>query len=127
VPGVAAVTLTMIVHPPAGIEVPLAIVMLPLPAVAVTFAQVPVLPAVLTVIGPGAAGKVSVKTALVVIATPFVLPIVIVTEVLPPGAKLAAPNALATVGGEYTLTFADAAAGLLPTVVTSAPAAIVLV
>ncbi len=117
----------MIVQPPAGMEVPLAIVMLPLPAVAVTFGHVPVLPAVLTVIAPGATGKVSVKTALVVIATPFVLPIVIVTEVLPPEAKLAAPNALVTVGGVYTLTFAEAAAALLPTPVRSAPAAIVLV
>ena len=117
----------MIVQPPAGIDVPLAIVMLPLPAVAVTFAQVPVFPAGLIVIGPGAAGKVSVKTALVVIATPLVLPIVIVSEVLPPGAKLVAPNALVTVGGVPTLTLAEAAAGLLPTLVTSAPAAIVLV
>ena len=85
-------------------EVPLAIVMLLLPAVAVTFGHVPVLPVVLTVIAPGAAGRASVKMALVVIATPFVLPIVIVTEVLPPGAKKAAPNALVTVGGVYTLT-----------------------
>ncbi|MBA2414176.1 MAG: hypothetical protein H0V63_15335, partial [Burkholderiaceae bacterium] len=88
--------LTIIVQPPAGIAVPLAIVMLPLPAAAVTFAQVPVLPAVLIVIAPGEVGSVSVKTALVVIGTPFALLIVIVRDVLPFELKLAAPNALLT-------------------------------
>ena len=115
----------MIVQPPAGIEVPLAIEMLPLPAVAVTFAQVPVLPVVLTVIAPGATGNVSVKMAVVVIATAFVLPIVIVNDVLPAEPK-SAPNAFATVGRARTSTLADAAALLLPTLVTRAPAAIVL-
>ena len=88
----------MIVQPPAGITVPLAIEILLLPAVAVTFGQVPVFPAVLIVIGPGAAGSASVNTEVVVIEAPLALPIVIVIDVLPPGAKDAAPNALLTVG-----------------------------
>jgi hypothetical protein len=104
--------LTMIVQPPAGITVPLAIEMLPLPAAAVTLGQVPVLPAVLTVIAPGAEGNVSVKTALVVIGAPFALPIVIVNDVLPPGTKDAAPNALLILGRMRIVLLAELLAGV---------------
>ena len=100
--------LTMIVQPPAGIDVPLAIVMLPLPAVAVTFAQVPVLPVVLTVIAPGATGSVSVKTAVVVIATGIRVADRDRQRSVARRAKVAAPNTFETVGRASTSTLADA-------------------
>ena len=49
VPVVLLFTLTIIVQPPAGIELPLAIAKLPAPAVAVTPGQVPKSPAVLMI------------------------------------------------------------------------------
>ena len=102
----------MIVQPPAGITVPLAIVMLPLPAAAVTLGQVPVLPAVLTVIAPGATGSVSVNTEVVVIGTPFALAMLIVSEVLPAEPKLAAPNTFVTPGRMKIVLLAELLAGV---------------
>ncbi len=91
VPRVLLVTFTITVQPPAGIEVPLAIVKLPAPAVAVTPLQVPVLPAVLIVMPDG---KVSVSVAVVVIGLVFVLVMVTVRLVLPPLTMLLAANDL---------------------------------
>ncbi len=67
----------MMVHPPAGMLVPLAMLMTPEPAVAVTPVHVPAkLFGVAMVIAPGVVGKVSVNTLLRVMALAFVLPIV---------------------------------------------------
>src|SRR5688500_17431318 len=94
-PAVLEVTFTITVQPPEGIEVPLAIVKLPAPAVAVTPVQVPVLPAVPMVMP---AGKVSVKRLVSVIAPGLVLPMVTVRLVLPPLAMAVTPKAFAAVG-----------------------------
>lgn len=99
-PAVLLVTFTTIVHPPAGIEVPFARVKLPAPAAAVTPVQVPVLPAVWIVIP---VGKVSVRRLVRVMATAFVLPIVIVRLVLPPLARSLTVKALLIVGFARTV------------------------
>ena len=99
-PAVLLVTFTITVQPPAGMLVPFAIVKLPAPAVAVTPVQVPLLPAVLIVMPTG---KVSVNSALNVIAAAFVLPIVTVKLVFPPLARFATAKFFVTVGAA-TLT-----------------------
>src|SRR5436305_14005585 len=71
-PAVDDVTFTMTVQPPDGIELPLAMVKLLAPAVAVTPAQVPVLPAVRKGV---AAGNVSGQRPRKVTAATTVLPI----------------------------------------------------
>src|SRR5947208_3330905 len=85
-PVVLDFTFTITVQPPAGIDVPLAMVKLEAFAAAVAPAHVPVFPAVLMVMP---AGKVSVKRLLSVMAAALVLPIVTVRLVLPPLARLA--------------------------------------
>ena len=80
-PTVLLVTFTIIVQPPDGIEVPLAMVKLLAPAVAVTPGQLPELPAVLIVMPTG---KASVKMLESVIAPALLLPIVTVRFVLLP-------------------------------------------
>src|SRR6476660_3916720 len=104
-PAVPTATLTITVQPPAGIDVPFAMVKLPAPAVAVTPAQVPVLPAV-PIVMP--AGNVSVSALVSVRAPAFALPIVTVRLVLPPLAMLAAPNAFDTVGAPRMVSVAEA-------------------
>src|SRR6478752_5271257 len=101
VPAVLEVTFTATVQPAAGIEVPLAIVKLPAPAVAVTPVQVPVLPAVPMVMP---AGKVSVSAAVSVSALALVLPIVTVRSALPPLAIAGALNDLVIVGAASTVS-----------------------
>jgi hypothetical protein len=80
---------------------PLARLMLVAAAVAVTPIQVPVLPAMLTVMP---IGKVSVKTALKVMGTRLLLPNVKVRLVLPPTDKLVAALLLAMVGATSGVT-----------------------
>jgi len=106
-PAVEDVTFTITVQPPAGIDVPLAMVKLLAPALAVTPAHVPVLPAV-PIVMP--AGNVSVSALVSVIALALVLPTVTVRLVLPPLARFATPKDLATVGGASTVSTTPVAA-----------------
>ncbi len=118
-PAVLEVTLTITVQPPVGMALPLAMVKLVAPAVAVTPVQVPVLPAVLIVIP---AGNVSVKTALNVVVAALLLPNVRVKLVLPPTAKLVAALVLAMVGALNAVTVSGALAAV--PVVATGPAAV---
>ena len=98
--------------------VPLAIVTVPEPAVAVTPVQVPPrLFGVATTILPGVVGKVSVSTLLNVMALALVLPTLIVNRVVPLGAMLGAANDLVMVGSATTERLAVAATVLLPALV----------
>jgi hypothetical protein len=100
--------------------VPFAIVKLPAPAVAVTPVQVPLLPAVLIVMPTG---KVSVNSALNVIAAAFVLPIVTVKLVFPPLARFATAKFFVTVGAANTVKVAFA----VPPVNATGPVAVTAV
>ena len=121
-------TSTMTVQPPDGILVPLATVIVPAPAVAVTPVQVPPkLFGVPMTMLPGVVGKVSVSALLRVIALALGLPKVRVNWVLPLGAMLAAAKLLLMVGTATTLRLAVAATALLPALVTKAPMGMVLV
>ena len=125
-PAVLEVTLMMMVQPPAGMLVALATVMLLAPAVAVTPVQVPLLPAVLRVMP---LGKVSVRTALKVMATALLLPRVMVRLVLPPAAIAAAALVLVSVGAFSAVIVRDALAAvpLVATGPVAVGAAVVLV
>ena len=94
-PTAELVTFTMTVQPPEGMAVPLPMVKLPAPVVAVTPAQLPAFPGVLMVIP---AGKVSVKALLNVMAPTLALPMVTVRFVLPPKARFGTAKAFNTVG-----------------------------
>ena len=97
---------------------PLAIVTVPEPAVAVTPVQVPPrLFGVATTILPGVVGKVSVRALLSVIALALALPIVMVNSVVPPEVMLGAANDLVMVGSATTERLAVAATVLLPALV----------
>jgi hypothetical protein len=102
---VLLVTFTTTVHPPAGIDVPFAIVKLPAPVVAVTPVHVPAFPAVLIVIP---VGKVSVRALVNVIALALVFPMVTVRFVFPPLARFVTPKDLVMVGGTPTVRLAFA-------------------
>ena len=93
VPGVALVTSTRIVQPPAGIVAPLAYVIVVAPAAAVTDASVHVPPNPFGVSITTPAGKLSTRSALSVAATPFVFPNVIVSWLVPPDAIVPGLNA----------------------------------
>jgi hypothetical protein len=120
-PAVLLVTFTITVQPPAGIDVPLAIVKLPAPAVAVTPVHVPVFPAVLIVIP---VGNVSVNAAVNVNATKFPFPSVTVRSVFPPEARFVAVKSFATVGSVRASTVRVAFA--VPPVNATGPAAVTL-
>lgn len=100
-PAILLVIFTITVQPPAGMDVPFAIVKLSAPAVTVTPVHVPVFPAALIVIP---VGNVSVSALVNVMALPFVLPMVTVRFVLPPAARSPAANNFETVGAENALT-----------------------
>ena len=120
-PAVLEVTLTITVQPGvAGMLLPLAMVKLPAPAVAVTPVQVPVLPAVPMVMP---VGKVSVNRLLSVIAAALLLPMVTVRLVLPPLARLATAKALVIVGAADTVKVALA----VPPVKATGPVAVTAV
>ena len=70
------------------------------------------LPPVLSVIAPGALGNVSVKSEVVVIATPLALLIVIVSGVFPWEPKLAAVKFLVTFGRTKIVLLAELLAGV---------------
>jgi hypothetical protein len=88
------------VQPPEGIEVPLAMVKLFAPAVAVTPVQVPLLPVVLIVTPPR---KVSVKRLVSEMALAFEFVMVTVSVEVAPDAMVAGANDLLTVGAASTV------------------------
>ena len=100
----------MTVQPPAGMVLPLAMLKLPAPAVAVTPVQVPVLPAVLMVMP---AGKASVRADVSTMAPALALPMDTVTLVLPPLAILATEKVLLMVGA-VAVTVTQAPVLLVP-------------
>jgi len=123
-PAVLLVTSTMIVQPPAAIEVPLAIVKLVAAAVAVTPLHVPVFPVVLIVIP---VGKVSVNALVNVIALTLLFPIVNVRLVFPPATIFVNPKAFAIVGGANIANVAFAVVPVKATGPVAAGAPVVLV
>ena len=129
-PMALAVTLTLTVQPPAGILVPLARVMLVVPAPAVT-APVQVdttAGTAATTIWPGALGKVSVNAAASVIALLLGLPKVKVRVEVPLAGITVGEKALLSPTGEDTTSLALVASSLLtPSKVVTPPAGIWLV
>ena len=129
-PTVEAVTSTLIVQPPTGMVAPLFRRTSPLPGLAT---RVPVqvleafgVPATSTL--PGAVGRVSVKLAVVVIATLLSLSITMVRVEVPAAGISGGLNCLLTVGGcETTRSSVAGSSLLMPSAVLTDEAGITLV
>ena len=118
-PAVLLVTFTLTTQPPAGIDVPLAMVKLPAPLPAVTPEQVvPVVSAGLVLVRP--AGYVSANTPDSVMAKALLLPMVTVIVEVPPCAMVVGLKLLASVGRLVTISV-DVAGAPTPAVVDSDP------
>jgi hypothetical protein len=120
-PMVLDVTVTTMVHPPAGIDAPIGHAIDD--AVTTTPVHVPELAP--TVVTP--AGIVSVKPAVSVIAEPFAFPNVMVSVAVPPDGIDAGAMVFASVGGVAVTVSGAEAGGAVPASVTSAPVVLVTV
>jgi hypothetical protein len=120
-PAVVPVTFTVNVHAPfAGSVAPDRLIKLdPAAAVIVPAPQVPVSPLGVDITSP--AGRVSVNAIPLRLCPVFGFVIVKLRLVLPFNGMLAAPNALLIVGGEATVTLADAVFPAPPLVELTAP------